>query len=284
MEEEKKLYPMRFVPIEQGSHSLQLADLGWADSEIRNGYLAADSISDVMDTYMDRVVGDDVFAWYGRQFPLLVSTLRGDVPLSVCPPDELASQRWDLLGKSKLWYVVSAAPDARIGIGFARDVSATELYEACVGGTARTLLNVFRPEVGYAYLIPPGTVHCSSGKTTILEIAESSPLDFLLEDDGEQELTLAEALDFISYGPHRFPEAFPAKDGITPLAREEQFSVSEIKLRDPLQINSGGTFSLYSCVCGSARIQYPDHGETFSEGETILVPSELEKFVLLPLA
>ena len=287
MESEKKLYPMRFSPLQDGTSEVQLADLGYMESEVRNGFLAADVLGDIMDTYMDAVVGEDVFAWYGRQFPLMVSSLKGEVPVTVCPDDTTARQRWDLLGKAKLWYVVSAGPDARIGIGFEQGVSAAQLYDACLGGGVRDLLHSFAPRAGEAYVIRPGTLHAAWGGVTLLQIAQSSPLDFPLEGGGEEEgLTLEEAMDFIDYRAWRPEEAFAARDGMRPLAREDAFSISEITLREPLQIRGGGAYSLYSCVCGAAHIQYTDAGirqaVPFTAGETVLVPADTETFLLVP--
>lgn len=304
MENEKKLYPFRFVPQDEGQSRVQVADLGYIDSEISNGWLAADSIGDIMDTYMDRVVGDDVFAWYGRQFPLQVRTIRleGSEPLTVSPDDVTAGQRYDFLGKCRLRYVVSAAPGATLSIGFRRPVSAAELYDACLGDNAAPLLNTFAPVPGEAYLIPPGSVFSAQGPLTMVEISQCSPLDFRLtaapsmEDQQETAwsgaspdnppLTLAEALDFIDLQAYKAPERASGGAGRI-LADTEQLRVSEISLSDPLQITSGDSFSLYSCVNGAADIQYRDEsGATCSvpvgAGETVLVPAELESFYLVP--
>ena len=87
MEEEKKLYPLRFRPLEDtcswGSESFLLADLGYRDTLVRDGWLAGNSIGEVMMLYMDRVVGDGVYDRFGRQFPLQVKYLRIDGRMSL---------------------------------------------------------------------------------------------------------------------------------------------------------------------------------------------------------
>ena len=54
MSENNKLYPMSFCPLEDeyvwGKESFELADLGYRDSLIREGWLASNSISELMDT------------------------------------------------------------------------------------------------------------------------------------------------------------------------------------------------------------------------------------------
>ena len=108
MSENNKLYPMSFCPLEDeyvwGKESFELADLGYRDSLIREGWLASNSISELMDTYMDRVVGDLSFSLYGRQFPLQIKRIscEGKMPLRVHPDDATAEERYDALGKQKI--------------------------------------------------------------------------------------------------------------------------------------------------------------------------------------
>ena len=141
MEEEKKLYPFRFCTLQDdypwGSEEFRLADLGYRDSLVREGWLAGNSIAEVMDTYLDRVVGEAAYDAYGRQFPVCVRLLhvRGRMPLRVHPDDETAAQRYDFLGKEKLWYVLRAGKDARLMAGFRRDADAGEFYAKCLDGS-----------------------------------------------------------------------------------------------------------------------------------------------------
>ena len=91
MEEEKKLYPFKLVPVEDSpDETWHLADLGFPDSMVRNGWLATNTLSELMEMYMDRIVGEGVFAAYGRQFPVLIKTLKGGrrTPLLVHPDDD----------------------------------------------------------------------------------------------------------------------------------------------------------------------------------------------------
>ena len=87
MTEEKKLYPLRFCSIQDeyvwGKDEFILADLGYRDSLVKDGWLAANTISEVMDTYLDRVVGDRVYEMYGRQFPCLDGGFDENEPVDV---------------------------------------------------------------------------------------------------------------------------------------------------------------------------------------------------------
>lgn len=303
MEEEKKLYPLKFCALQDdypwGSETFLLADLGYRDSLVRDGWLAGNTIGEVMDTYLDRVVGEAAYDFYGRQFPLCIRRIqvRGRMPLRVHPDDETASQRYDFLGKEKLWYVLRAGKDASLMAGFRRDTDAASLYEKCLDGSVGELLNLIAPHAGQFLHIPPGTPHAAAGDLDILEIAESSPMDFCLCNWGEElhpdefdpALSLVDALDFIDYrkfGPGR--QAHPAQDGI--LADLPGLHVERLALRAPLACSQAdpAAFLLYSCVRGGADVQLPLAGGqhldyTLRTGESLLVPAECEAYHLVPL-
>lgn len=241
---EKKLYPLKFIPVasrrpwggnalvtklgkrfvecdDDGNETVagadvkvgeswELADMGFVDSVIENGWLAGNTISDIMETYLERVVGEDVYNYYGRQFPLLVKFLdiQGKLSVQVHPDDEIAAERYDALGKAEVWYVVDASPEAKVYMGFTREVSAQEFYDRCHAGTVDEVLNVICPKKGDVIYITPGTVHAAEGGLLIAEVQESSDMTFRLYDWGREfnpetarQMHLEEAIDFIDYGP-----------------------------------------------------------------------------------
>jgi mannose-6-phosphate isomerase len=224
--EEKKLYPFRLTRIEDnypwGSEEFRLADLGYRDTFVHDGWLSGNTLGDLMETYLDRVTGDHVFDTFGVQFPFQIRRIRvrGRMPLRVSPDDETARDRYDHLGKEKLWYVVSAEKGSRLLIGFRRDADASELYTECLQGNPVKLLNTLEPRAGQSFYIPAGTPHCAFGPMTIVEVSESSALDFCLcdwmecgskgteavpfEPEFDPALNIIDALDFIKY--EQYPE------------------------------------------------------------------------------
>lgn len=291
--EEKRLTPMRFQPeqVERkwGLVEYRIADLGYIDSVALDGWLGGNSISDIMQTYLERFTGEVPFENYGTQFPVMVKWLdiKGRTSLHVNPDDEAAEQRYDAFGKTALWYVAATGPDAKLYLGFKRDVTATEFYEKCLDGTVEELLNVIKPKVGEHYLITPGMVHAAQD-VRLLEVAESSELWFRLHawGDTESELHLEEAFDLIDFKAYRMPrpskgnpEAVMEKLAVTP-----QFTVNEIRLRDAVRVtDQGGSFRLYACVRGAGAVEVDGMDRLrFKEGDAVLVPAELKDFVLAP--
>ena len=345
---EKKLYPFKFVPVasrrpwggsalvkelgknfvecdEEGNETVlgddvligeswELADMGVEDSVVANGWLAGNTISELMETYLERIVGEDVYNHYGRQFPLLIKFLDINDKLSVQvhPDDEVAAERYDSLGKAEIWYVMDAKPGAKMYCGFNREVSAQEFYDRCHAGTVDEVLNVIEPRKGDVIFITPGTVHAADGGLLIAEIQESSDMTFRLYDWGREfnpatarKTHLDEAIDVIDYRPfdfglyrkgplwgddasyvacHSHEEGHEchcheeSQEGqmIQNLVECPQFSVSKIALTDPLHIYTDKfeSFIVYICLEGAASIQVPSVREN---GEAYMENYEFSK-------
>lgn len=290
--EEKQLYPLSLCTIldeyKWGNEEFKLADLGYRDSLVKDGWLAGNSLSEIMDTYMDRVTGDSCFDYYGRQFPFQIKTLecKGRMPLRVHPDDEIAAQRYDLLGKEKLWYIQKAGKDAVLYLGFKQDTDGVVFFDKCNDGTVDTLLNGVAVHPGQSFLIKPGTVHATKGDVTIVEVSESSPADFCLcswgQELGEEEFDpafdLVEALDIIDYKAYT---AAKAEDCI-------HFAANFINLDKPMAMDTeaSGACVAYYCLKGRASVQMSVLGSAVNffigEGETILVPSDVSEYIISP--
>ena len=261
-----------------------LADLGFVDSVAVEGWLKGNTLSDIMQTYLERVVGETAFDWYGTQFPVLVKKLdiKGRTSLHITPDDETAEQRYDAFGKTALWYVTEVGPEARLYLGFKRPVGAEEFFRACADGSVEDLLYSVKPRVGESYLITPGLVHAAKD-VTLLEIAESSELWFRLHDWGstDREMHLEEAFDLINFDQYHRTAA-PSREL---LAAEDQFTVGQIHLKAPLESHAGieETFLIYICVGGEATLKTKEDKFTIKAGELILVPAELSEFTLAPV-
>jgi mannose-6-phosphate isomerase len=338
---EKKLYPIKFIPVAsrmpwggdalinilgksfvecdgEGNEvklgpdvkigvSSELSDMGFVDSVIENGWLAGNTIGELMETYLERIVGEKVYNYYGRQFPVLIKFLdiNDRISVQVHPDDEIAAERYDSLGKAEAWYILDAKPGAKIYAGFNKDMTAQELYDRCKNGTVEEVMNVIVPKKGDSLIIPPGTVHSAGGGILIAEVQESSDLTFRLYDWGREfnpatarPLHLEEAIDLIDYNKFDqslFRQAEHAHDeGVSVnLAERPEFCVTKINLTDPLHIYTEQfeSFIIYICVEGAASIQVPSENEKgeacmdnyeIKKGETILIPAEMSDFYLVP--
>lgn len=302
-DEERKLYPLRFCTLEDtydwGEDTFKVADLGYRDSLVKEGWLGANTLSEVMDTYLDRVAGDRVYEVYGRQFPVQVKHIRchGVMALRAHPCDETARERYDALGREKLWYVASAGKNAVLYLGLKEKTDAASLLD----GSFTAKLNAVHPEAGQSFIIPSGTIHGAEGEVEIVEVSESSALDFCVwswgkavsEEEFDPSMDVVEALDFLNLDAYRTSGTDKAPDTpgfVEPLASLQQFCVNKIALKDIVRISSGSrdSFALYFCLYGKAAVRCDIEGIgpqdfTIGQGDAILVPAELSEYLLVPL-
>ena len=286
MSENIKLTPMKFLPdsleMPWGTLEYRIADLGFVDSVASEGGLSGNTLSDIMQTYLEQVVGETAFNWYGTQFPVLVKRLhvKGRTSLHVNPDDETAEQRYDAFGKTALWYVESAGPGAKLYLGFKKPVTAQQFYAACLDGNVEKMLNTVRPEPGEAYLITPGMVHAAQD-VTLTEIAESSELWFRLFDweRKDREIHLEEAFDLIDFRTKG--SKLPDQDLV---AATPQFTVSRILLNEALKSHRDldDSFLIYVCLKGAVSLKVGEKVFNASAGEQIFVPSDVTDFFLIP--
>lgn len=155
--------------------------------------------------------------------PLLVKYIFTSENLSVQvhPNDEQAQQYGLAGGKSECWYVLDAAPDARLGIGTIQDLTCEELRTAALDGSIEALMEWKPVRPGSFYYIPAGTVHAIGGGVTLVEIQQNNDVTYRLYDYGRpRELHLDQGVSVCVAEPYAMP------DRVIPLTAEEQLVAS----------------------------------------------------------
>lgn len=270
--------------------------MGDDQSVVCEGFFKGNTLEDILETYLGDLVGDTVYDRYRNQFPLLIKLLDINERLSVQvhPDDTVALQRYDSYGKKECWYVLEAGEDAVIWLGFKKDVSATEFYEACRKGTADELLNAFHPKKGECYLINPGTVHAAGGGLVIAEVQQASDVTLRLYDWGREnnpatarQMHLEEALDCIDYGPYDEKTCHRSHDGgSTPIADCDRFTVRALTISSPIKVDMDDFKScvVYICTDGTAEVSASEGASACSlkRGEALLLPANLDEAVITP--
>lgn len=152
-------------------------------------------------------------------FPLLLKLIDAseDLSVQVHPDDEAAAPYGDS-GKTEAWYVLDAAPGARVFRGLAPGAGRRELEEALAAGTVAGLLHAVPVARGDVVFVPAGTIHALGAGVRVVEFQQNSDLTFRVFDwnrlglDGKaRTLHVAEALAVA-----RFDDAGP--DLAAPLA------------------------------------------------------------------
>ena len=258
-------------------------------STVANGFLKGNNLQELIEIYMGEMVGEEVFAKYGDEFPVLIKLIDAQDVLSiqVHPDDKLAAERHNAYGKTEMWYVVDCEPDAVLYVGFNRRVTESEYLDAVAGGTVADLLNKVHVKPGDAYFIPAGTIHAIGKGLLIAEIQETSDVTYRVFDwdrvdekgrmrELHTELALA-AIDFgepQNYDVTRKPVANTAVE----LESCPYFTVNVIELdgRMPNVNAARDSFTIYMCVDGEYSIERAGAAaEKVAKGETVLLPADL---------
>ncbi len=326
-----RLYPLKFHPVPKErvwggtclkdnffrehecelpiGESLDLCGLENDSSIVSEGYLADNPLDDIIETYLGDIVGDDKYQYFGNLFPIIIKKLdiQDYLSVQIHPDDIAADEREGSLGKKEVWYIKDCDKDARIYLGFKRDVTAAEVYERCKNGTIASLMNEIIPEKGDFYIIEPGCVHAAGGGIRLFEISQASDITYRLYDWEKERLErgikyikrethLEECLDLIdcsrydiglhkrSTGSNGNSGAEGQTGGETTVEDCREFKIKHFHLKDKLHIYTEKfeSFIIYSCVNKSATILYNNTAYRINEGESALIPASLDDFTISP--
>lgn len=246
-----------------------------------------------------RLLGKANYARFGNEFPLLVKFIdaQQDLSIQVHPNDALAAELHGARhGKTEMWYVVSADADARLKVGFRREVSPAEYEAAVANHTIADLLADYRVEEGDLFFLPAGRVHAIGAGSFVLEIQQTSDITYRIYDYGrlgvdgrprELHTELAKrAIDFTVQDDYRTPyEA--VRDRAVPLVRSPYFTAMlfELTAAQTLDLAWLDSFVVAVYTAGAGFLR-DDRGERMPlrRGETVLVPASARCLTFEPAA
>lgn len=339
--EEQRLYPMKFIPIfkeriwggdriknvlglDPGNmpacgEAWMLSGLEDEDSVVANGFLEGNTLSELTEVYMGDLVGEAVYQRFGCQFPLLFKWIdaKTDLSVQVHPQDDLAMEREGSLGKTEMWFVRSADPDARLICDF-KDGVTHEVYERALRDhRIERVLQSYPVREGEAYYLPAGTVHALGAGLLVAEIQQSSDITYRLYDwdrkDGngkERQLHIEEAMDALVFPgdpahdrchcqdhdhghdqshDHGEPEAGPIAyrrelNRTLTLVDGPHFHTGYLGLTSAIEkdLDDIDSFVVYMCTAGQAVLKADGQVVEIGMGELVLLPACTGKVALYP--
>jgi mannose-6-phosphate isomerase len=138
---------------------------------------------------------------------LLLKLLFTSQPLSiqVHPNDAFARSMGLPNGKTEVWYVLSAAPEAKVALGLSRRLTPRQLRKSIDDGSISDLIVWHAVSVGDVISVPAGTIHAIGAGLVIAELQQRSDATFRLFDPGRQrELHVDSAIVVADAGPADF--------------------------------------------------------------------------------
>ena len=265
-------------------------------SVVSNGFLSGNNLQEIIEVYMDDIVGKTVFDKYGIEFPLLIKFLDANEQLSiqVHPDDEMAKEKHHAYGKTEMWYVLDADTYAEIIMGFNRKVEREEFEKKLATNEFLELLNVEKNlKRGDVFYIPAGRIHSLGKGLLVAEIQQTSDITYRLYDwdrvglDGKpRELHTDLALDAIDYSYFSSYKTEYSKDFDTEnkVVNSKYFSVNYLNITKPFlrDFNEYDTFVIYMAIDKGFSIEHNGEKTEVKKGETVLVPAAIPMFTLVP--
>jgi mannose-6-phosphate isomerase len=138
---------------------------------------------------------------------LLMKLLFTSQPLSiqVHPDDAFAHSIGLPRGKSEVWYVLSATPEAKVALGLKRRVTPRQLSAAVDDGSIADLVEWKAVSPGDVIYVPAGTIHAIGAGLVIAELQQRSDATFRLFDYARsRELHVERAIAVANAGPAEF--------------------------------------------------------------------------------
>ncbi|MDF2686191.1 MAG: manA [Clostridia bacterium] len=122
-------------------------------------------------------------------FPILIKLIDANDRLSVQvhPNDEYALKEEGQYGKTEMWYVIDAEPDAQLVYGLKRSLTKKEFLQNASDGSLTDDLNYVSVKKGDVFFIEAGLIHAIGKGILIAEIQQNSNLTYRVYDYGRKD-------------------------------------------------------------------------------------------------
>lgn len=281
------------VPPGRIGEAWTIADHPNGVSRVVNGELAGLGLDEVR-----RRLGAEWFGAKGGQsgngrFPLLVKLLdcNDDLSVQVHPNDHYAGLPKGELGKTEMWYVLDAKPDATIIYGLKDGIDRAALAQAIAENRIMDCLREVPVKAGDTFYIPAGTVHALRAGVLVAEIQQNSDTTYRLYDynrpglDGKpRELHIEDSLNVIAYegsGATRKQAADARPGEWQSLAASPYFATDKGVVRGKWELStSPASFDILIVADGTGSIGWADGSIAAKAGDSFLIPANLGAYAL----
>ncbi len=269
-----------------------------APTTIDNGVLKGRTLPEALDELGEQLVGSRSRPMLDRgKFPLLIKLLDANRPLSVQvhPKDDYATEHENgELGKTEMWYILHAEPDAKLIYGLKQGVTKEAFHEAIEEGVLENWLHYLPVKTGDSVFIPAGSVHAILDGIIIAEIQQNSDTTYRVYDwnrvgaDGKpRPLHIEKALDVINFsqiepGPYT-PKLIEENESLHRdyITTCSYFNVEKLTFTAPTTFKGqcdGSTFEIWGTMSGKAEINSVDGALELPAIQFSLLPAALGDF------
>lgn len=260
-------------------------------SVIANGALAGQTLHQAMSLWGADLLGRARPVHDG--FPMLVKLLdaREHLSVQVHPSPAYAARHPEVALKHECWYILQAAPGARLFAGVREGIGPVEVASAVTAGTLPELLVSREVAPGECHLLPSGTVHALGAGILIAEVQTPSDTTFRLYDwtteyaRPRRELHVEASLEAMLPGEAPPPRRREMGQSRATVAETGAFVVDELDVSAGMMAPLSGTHGsvqVLHVVAGVGVIEgHDDASLVIAQGDTVVLPAALASRVLL---
>jgi len=268
-------------------------------SVVSNGEWKGMLLTELIEQHKGKILGEKIYRKYKNELPLLFKFIdtKDHCSVQVHPDDTLAQKRHACFGKTEIWYVIDAEPGATLISGFSTPISIEEYKKRVKENTLEEVLMHHQVKAGDVFFIPAGRIHAIGKGLLVAEIQQSSDITYRVYDYGRKDVNgkerelhteaAVEALDFSVLPENELKQetAHLNLDSIELINCEffnvELLNIKEKTLKDYRSLDS---FVVYMCIQGKCELIYHNNEKTLlQQGESILIPANMELFEIQPL-
>lgn len=284
-----------FAPLTRCAEAWVLSGYEGKQTVVSNGFLEGNEINELIEVYMDDLIGGTIFESTGETFPLLIKFLDSHdwLSIQVHPDDDLAQKRNLPNGKTEMWYVIDAEKDAQLIAGFNRKITQKQYLDHLQNKTLHEILNFEKVNPGDVFFMPAGRVHALGPGILLTEIQQTSDATYRIYDwdrkdahGNERELHTEQALAAIDFNfyPDYKTAYKPRVNETTGLVSAPYFTTNLIELAQPLRkdYEELDSFVVYICLEGGMKIKCGESTTVLVKGEVVLIPAIIDKVEIFP--
>lgn len=284
-----------FSPLKNCGEAWVLSGVEDDNTVVSNGFLADNELNELVEVYMDDLVGSSVYEKNGKEFPLLIKFIDANDYLSiqVHPDDELAAKRKIGRGKTEMWYIIDAEKGAELISGFNQKVDKDTYLKHLQNKTLKNILNVEKVIKDDVFYMPAGRVHAIGPGILLAEIQQTSDTTYRIydwdrkdENGKSRELHIDEALDAIDFNFYNdYKTNYLKKINKTNKVVESKFfTTNYIHLNCPVEKNYEelDSFVILINLEGKCSIGYKNNLEILKTGEVVLIPASIDNIRISP--
>lgn len=294
-------YPIRLSPvyrdkiwggnqicsIREGASSDQIGE-SWdiacrtdCDSIVENGIYAGHAFREIVSLYKKELLGA---LWEEELFPILIKLIGTKEALSVQvhPDDAYAKCIENSTGKTEMWYVLQAEPEAYLIAG-TKECTKEQLRQAVLENRAQEYMNQIPVSKGDYLLLPSGMVHALGPGCLVVEIQQNSDITYRIWDYGRpRELHIERAMDVIdvTLKPEiNSDKNIEAVNLRVSICKTDYFCVDYVKTEGTFELLSDNLcFHTVTCISGDGKVTNGTACERLAVGDSVFLPPDLKGY------